>query len=258
MTTENSSQSEWQLGVVIPVKLIDGEALSTLTSIAESAPALRFVAVGEVQAPKLSLPCNLQILDKDCSIYEAMNEGTRELNTDYLLFMGIDDELLAANADRIIAHLHEVGDASLVVLPFMVGRRLVRQKATSCRRRSFHHQGVLFARQKVMQLGGYSTQYRLHSDLDLMFRIQSCGTVASIDWPLVNFSTSGLTTSGRHASVSIVEFWRIYRANRIRRWSAQFAISVSIAAWYGLRYVWRSSLNSTRRTTRGSSQGGAA
>lgn len=244
--THRSVADAGPLGVVIPVKEIDGPSFTALKSLAASAPNLSFVAVGKVTIDETT-PHNLKIVDIDCGIYQAMNIGVAESRAKYLLFMGIDDRLIWENVEKVLDQLRHVASPSLVVLPFMVGSRLVSQKVVPGERRSFHHQGVLFEREKILHLKGYSTQYRLHSDLDLMFRIQSLGSTGVINCPLVIFSTTGVTTSGRLAEVSIAEFWKIYGANGISRLSVQLAASMALAAWYGVRYRLRKLRDSDRR-----------
>jgi hypothetical protein len=119
-----------------------------------------------------------------------------------------------------------------------VGTRLVHQ-APSPRLRSFHHQGVLFDRQHLLNVGGYSDRYRLHSDLDLMFRLQRVANVRSVPIPLVVFSKGGMTTSGRHAVDSIREISRIYHVHDVSRWAFGFAFSVALLAWYRVRFLLR-------------------
>jgi hypothetical protein len=222
------------IGVVIPVKDFDASSLSLLSALARKAPQLKFIAVGRVQTP-VSESSNLRVVDLQCSIYEAMNVGTEKSTSDYLLYMGIDDRLLFENVDAVLNQLSTI-DASLIVLPFMVGRRLVLQ-APRTGLASFHHQGLLFNRHAVRKLGSYSTSYRLHSDLDLMFKVQKVGTVAAVSLPLVSFSKGGVTTTGRYALISMREITAIYRHNKVSRWCFEYAYSIALLCWYYARWL---------------------
>lgn len=227
--------TEILLGIVIPVKSIDSQAQEALALVADRFPQVEVLAVGQLSASRSILPSNLQIIDSVCSIYEAMNKGVLLSNAKYLLFMGIDDTLIADSVLPIIETLARI-EASLVVLPFMVGARRVDQQASS-RTESFHHQGMLFRRSTILELKGYRTDYLLHSDLDLMYRIQKTGTVANISIPLVVFSKGGATTSGRNAWRSISEINRIYRANDVTRFSKNFVFSIALLVLYRVKWV---------------------
>lgn len=231
------------LAIVIPVKSIGEQELTRLNALGTSVPQVRIVAVGELSAVARPVP-NLRVLDVACSLYAAMNVGSEHADARYLLFMGADDVLLAENIPGTLAQLEEMRQ-SLVVLPFRVGEREVKQRPAR-KPRSFHHQGVLFERETLLASGGYSDRYRLHSDLDLMLRIQRHGSIAALDRPLVSFSKGGMSTSGRHAMTSIREFFAIYGEHRASRLSGSFAFSIALLLWYRVRFVVGSVFNAAR------------
>ena len=224
------------LAVIVPVKSIGIAELDRLTALALKAPDLEVIAVGNIVAEPAQGPSNLRCIDVACRIYPAMNLGAERARASYLLFMGIDDELLADNIARIVAGLAAL-EAPLVVLPFRVGHRLVNQRPVHGRPRSFHHQGVLFRRDALLAAGGYSDRYRLHSDLDLMLRMQRGATPASLAFPLVKFSKGGMSTSGRHAIDSIREFFAIYARQGVSRLTPSFVYSIALLVWYRVRFL---------------------
>jgi hypothetical protein len=225
------------LSVIIPVKDLGSHEAAVLEKLARDAPLLNVICVGRLHADIPIVPTNLRTIASDCTLYEAMTRGAREASSDYLLFMGIDDVLIAANVADVVAGLRDVQNAAMVILPFQVGRRLVRQRATVGRLRSFHHQGVLFHRRTLLDLGGYDASYRLHSDLDLMFRMQRGGSVKSLGYALVVFSKGGASTSGRNSITSIREFSAIYRKHGVSRLVPSYAFSLALLIWYRIKYL---------------------
>jgi hypothetical protein len=225
-----------QLSLVIPVKDIGAAELARLTGMACAAGALEVVVVGKLSARHTGVPANLKLIDHDCRIYDAMNLGARSAQSRYTLFMGIDDALIESNVGRVIEELSAI-QSDLVILPFRVETRLVAQSFTNSRLTAFHHQGVLFHRERLLEAGGYDQSYALHADLDLMFRMQRTGRIATIGLPLVRFSKGGMTTSGRHSYDSIRQFGAIYAAHRVSRLSFQFVFSVALLLLYRLRFV---------------------
>jgi hypothetical protein len=236
------------LSIIVPVKEMLAEEMTRLTHLASSMPPIDVIAVGKVSIALPREVDNLKILDRSCSIYEAMNLGAAASAADYLLFMGIDDELIVQNAAKIVAELQPGESTSLIILPFVVGRRLVKQGPTPRRLRAFHHQGVLFHRETLLRAGGYGLRYRLHSDLDLMLRIQRQGTTRGVVWPLVRFAKGGATTSGRHSVESIKEFFAIYRDHELSCMRFDFAFSVALLVWYRIRFLLRNARASIRQS----------
>lgn len=226
-----------RLGVVVPIKAIDAAAIEILAANARAAAELEFIAVGKlVSGDPEPLP-NLAIVDFEGGLYEAMNAGLAQAMSDYLLFMGIDDRLLAQNVPQAIEQLAGAPRSPLIALPYVFNHREYRLKPVGTSRSAFHHQGVLFDRLTALRLGGYATQYRLHADLDLMFRMQAGETAAWIGVPLVEFRTGGLTTSGESSLESIREINRIYRLHGVSRLDRMFFFSVVNLTFYGLRYL---------------------
>jgi hypothetical protein len=223
------------LAVIVPVKSLGVAELDRLVTLASRAPDLQVIAVGSVAVDVSQAPSNLHCLDVACKIYAAMNIGAEHARATYLLFMGIDDELLADNVPPVVAGLVAV-HAALVVLPFCVGSRLVNQRPAQ-RPRSFHHQGVLFRRDALLAAGGYSDQYRLHSDLDLMLRMQRTATPVALALPLVRFSKGGMSTSGRHALDSIREFFAIFARQGVSRLTPSFLFSIALLMLYRVRFL---------------------
>jgi hypothetical protein len=222
------------LGVVVPVKRLDDAACEILAASAHAAPALEFVAVGDGAAAP-GAPANLKVVSARCGLYEAMNVGIGAATADYLLFMGIDDRLIAENVAAAQAALARAPRSALVALPYVYRGKRYRLKPGRTGARAFHHQGVLFDRVTASRLGGYSAQYPLHADLDLMFRMQQAGPAGWIDIPLAEFREGGVTTTGERSLESIREINRIYKAHGASRIDRMFFFSVVNLAWFGIR-----------------------
>lgn len=224
-----------RLGVVVPVRLLDDAAFGILAAGARAVPGLEFIAVGDIAHAQGDVPANLTLIGARCGLYEAMNLGLEAASADYLLFMGLDDRLIIENVPHAVEHLAVVPRAPLVALPYVYGARQYRLKprgATPC---AFHHQGVLFDRVTASQLGGYALQYRLHADLDLMFRMQQAGPAGWIDVALVEFRSGGMTTTGERSLESIREINRIYTAHGVSRIDRMYFFSMVNLSWFWLR-----------------------
>jgi len=225
-----------RLGVVVPARLLDAAAFGILAANARAAPGLECIAVGDIAHAQGDMPANLKLIGAQCGLYEAMNLGLEAASADYLLFMGLDDRLILENVPRAIEHLAGVPRAPLIALPYFYGARQYRLKprgATPC---AYHHQGVLFDRITALRLGGYAAQYRLHADLDLMFRMQQAGPARWIDVALVEFRSGGMTTTGEHSVESIREINRIYKAHGVSRIDRMYFFSMVNLSWF---WLWR-------------------
>ena len=221
-----------RLGVVVPVRLLDEAGAEQLSSMARAAPALQFVAVGEVAATPRAAPANLCIVAARCGLYEAMNRGLSESEAEHLLFMGMDDRLIDANVAQALAELPR---APLIAMPYVYGGKAYRLKPAAARPRAFHHQGVLFERAAALGLGGYAPGYALHADLDLMFRMQREAPAAWMDVPLVEFRAGGITTTGERSLESMREIDRIYQVHGVSRLDRMYFFSVVNLSWFWLR-----------------------
>lgn len=231
---------ESELAAVVPVREIDPAALSVLVKWANNAPVLRIVAVGRVSTDVVGLPHNLSIINSDADLYGAMNEGTNAARSRFLLFVGVDDRLIVDNVAAAIEALTAVSNETpLVVLPFRLGRRQRILKPVNGRLVAFHHQGVLFNRDALRGIGGYSRQYRMHSDLDAMFTLQKRAAARLIPVPLVEFRIGGMSTSGKNAGQSFKEITAIYKAHGVSRLETIYIVSMGYLMLHRVRYLLR-------------------
>jgi len=224
-----------RLGVVVPVRLLDDSAFGILAANARAAPELEFIAVGKVEPAERGKPANLRIIEAQCGLYEAMNLGLAAAGSDYLLFMGVDDRLITQNVPRAAEQLDGAPRFPLFALPYVYDGRQYRLKPRGAAPCAYHHQGVLFDRVTALRLGGYAAQYRLHADLDLMFRMQQAGPAGWIDVALVEFRPGGMTTTGEHSLESIREINRIYKAHGVSRIDRMYFFSMVNLTWFWLR-----------------------
>ncbi len=226
----------FRLGVVVPVRLLDDSAFRILAANARAAPELEFIAVGEGAPAERDKPANLRIIEAQCGLYEAMNLGLAAAGSDYLLFMGVDDRLIVQNVPRATEQLACVAHRPLIAMPYAYRATQYRLRPRRSRPNAFHHQGVLFDRVAALRLGGYSLQYRLHSDLDLMFRMQQAGPAGWIDVALAEFRSGGMTTTGEHSLESIREINRIYKVHGVSRIDRMYFFSMVNLSWF---WLWR-------------------
>jgi len=232
-----------QLAVVVPVRQIDNPACGLLAGWATQAPTAKVITVGRVEAVPPTLPGNLTVIDSNADLYGAMNAGLAAAQSRFVLFMGIDDRLLTTNVERVVAALSGVpASTPLVVLPFRIGGRQRTLKPVEGRLMAFHHQGVLFNRESLLRHGGYSSEYRMHSDLDAMFKLQKEAAACLVPVPLVEFRLGGISTSGRNAGQSFREITAIYKAHRVNRFEMIYAVSMTYLLLHRLRYLLRQAL----------------
>lgn len=229
--------SETEISIVVPVKAICRRESDALVLIASGSPALELVAVGRLEVQINHAPANLRIVNEDLALYSAMNLGLRIATGRYVLFMGIDDELLHENVLFVADKLRALDGAAIVALPVMIGHRLVANRPSARGPVPLHHQGVLFSREHAVALGGYSNEWDIHSDLDLMLRIQRSVRAQWIATPLIRFAKGGMSTSGLNAWQSMWEINDIFSRHRLKRGNFEFLSMMLRLLLYRLRYI---------------------
>ena len=225
------------LSVVIPVKAIGQPEADALARAACRNPMVEFVVVGPLNALIMNTLPNLRLVEQEVDLYSAMNIGLISCTGRHVLFMGVDDELLEENVQLVLEELRSIDATLLVALPVMVGSRLVGNRPSRHGPSALHHQGVLFPREETYANGGYSDEWRLHSDLDLMVRMQKTRRVQWIGRPLVRFSKGGMTTSGRYAWQSMRELNDIYERHDLARVNVGYSMMMLRLVWYRARYA---------------------
>ena len=146
------------------------------------------IVVGDSVDSSFNLAQNIALSDKrvrsirqtNHGIYEAMNIGIDQAEGEYLWFMNSGD--VFANKECINEALALIvnSDVALIIGGYRL-KNLGRQHSFAAKRINITkflftrkggcHQSMLFETQEVRNLGGYSTNYRLASDFDLIVRI---------------------------------------------------------------------------------------
>ena len=131
------------------------------------------------------------ILENAPGIYSAMNQGLARSRYDYCWFLNAGDTLAASDVVQNAVRTLESSGKSLVVGSHIVGssskvsNKFVNLKHFSAfsfafSRKHGNHQSMLFRTQQLKKFGGYSLQYDLASDFEVVLKIiLSYGAVKS-------------------------------------------------------------------------------
>jgi glycosyltransferase involved in cell wall biosynthesis len=153
------------------------------------------------------------------SIYEAMNFGVKKSNSEWILFMGVDDYLLV-NCSELLNHLNtdDLNFYDLLIVNYQISfQRKLFLKNSKNQIGYPHHQSCIFNKLTLLNLDYiYDTKFKLFSDMDLIFRILKNKKILYLPYNCVNFSKGGKSTNGQNFNQTIKELTFIaYRHNKI-------------------------------------------
>lgn len=113
------------------------------------------------------------LYQKDSSLYEGLNQGLEYCNGEYLQVVGAGDEFRPG----AIAFISELESSTAVVDSIFLGvhqkrngREIIPNPGELNKRMACPHPGAILNLQKVKELGGFNTSYRIASDYDLLSR----------------------------------------------------------------------------------------
>lgn len=154
------------VGLKVPFELV----------VVEGVPKVRGDAITLIRASGLSAPTRV-VQGKDRGPYDAMNRGVLASNGEWLWFLNAGDECEVNEfADGVFERILHTTPAEWVAgRAWVVGANvegksfgtvddLLRGVDTPC------HQGLLFRRSGLMQVGLYNTRFAVSADYDLMCR----------------------------------------------------------------------------------------
>ena len=153
------------------------------------------------------------------SIYEAMNFGVKKCNSEWILFMGVDDYLLN-NCLELLNHINtnDLNFYDLLIVNYQISFESKIIFKNSKNQLDYpHHQSCIFNKLTLLKLDYiYDTKFNLFSDMDLIFRILRNNKILYLPYNCVNFSKGGKSTNGKNFNQSIKELTLIaYRHNKI-------------------------------------------
>jgi glycosyltransferase involved in cell wall biosynthesis len=156
------------------------------------------------------------ICESDSGIYNAMNKGLRKADAEYVIWINSGDQLVSDSS--FMGHLAE---SKADIHAFAVEeydqhgafRKILTPSIGKMPNGMIQHQGMIFQRQTVLDIGGYDESFRITSDFDLLLRIYllngiiKCHSEASVS----RFFLGGLSSTFRPV---LVERINILRKNR--------------------------------------------
>lgn len=168
--------------------LVDGLS-SDGTPDAAAAAASKFV-----YPPKITV-------EKDEGIYYAFNKGLRQVIGEYICFLGCGDKLVPDALDTVQAKIKEEPGADVyygILKKYDDGGGFTVYSSSpenllNCS--MIPHQASFIRRETYRSLGGFSQEYRIASDFEVMLRIfLNKGKFVFIDQILAEFKLGGIST----------------------------------------------------------------
>jgi|SaaInlStandDraft_1057018.scaffolds.fasta_scaffold14917_5 glycosyltransferase involved in cell wall biosynthesis len=153
------------------------------------------------------------VSEPDNGIYDAMNKGARNSKGVFLFFMGVDDEILFDEMKCLVDCLGKENTSEMMAMPVSLNSNRIAYPNLKKSPPLLHHQGWLTSRRIFDACNGYSLEYALHSDYDLMLRARSSGGIAYYEKPVCAFRRGGRSTSGKNFVTSVKELLKIYFKN---------------------------------------------
>ncbi len=113
-------------------------------------------------------------------IYNSMNQGVNLARAPFVIFMNAGDTFKSPRSAETLFLEIQLQNTSLVVGGYSIGKRSYTYKRKSfgikcfsINRRWGCHQSMIFSRDDIILVGGFSLDYKIASDFDLVMKILS-------------------------------------------------------------------------------------
>ena len=140
--------------------------------------------------------------EKNPGIYQSMNQGVSIAKAPYLIFMNAGDVFAITTAMELLQHQIITEKCSIVVGGYMTGSKSYSFKpkkfgprAFSINRRWGCHQSMIFNRETVLKSGGFSLNFKIASDFDLVLRMLAQGNAKRIREVISIIDPNGVSNS---------------------------------------------------------------
>lgn len=141
--------------------------------------------------------------DDGNGIYQAMNLGIAESKSDYVIFLNSGDKFFEkASLEQLVSQVHGF-DVAYGIVAFEDSNGML-QSIDSCKDvnfdRVYQHTlpslaASLIARNKLLQVGCFDTQYKICGDVELVYKIVlSNGSFRYVPAPVVIFDMFGVSS----------------------------------------------------------------
>ena len=199
---------ELKLSIVTVCRNNPSELARTLSSIAsyKNNPTVEWIVVDgsentECKDSTISYlsPRDKYLFGSDAGPYDAMNKGLEIAQGNYIWFLNSGDEAILSTEKALISSLC---GADLYCFPVHIlnssGVELETTVRTShgLRMAMGPHQGMLFKRDTLIGLGGFSLRYRVVSDYELILRMLATKAVIECHYsPIAKFFLGGTSST---------------------------------------------------------------
>lgn len=167
------------------------------------------------------------IIEKDEGIYDAFNKGLRQAIGEYICFLGCGDKLAPDALEIVQAKMKEEPSADVYygILKkyddkggFTIYSSSP-QKLLDCS--MIPHQASFIRRETYLSLGGFSREYQIASDFEVMLRIfLNKGKFVFIDQILAEFKLGGISTrdsDGYYECIKILKKYNCIEEGEYRK-----------------------------------------
>lgn len=147
--------------------------------------------------------------EKDYGIYDAMNQGVRNINGDYVLFLNSGDVLYGNNA-LVLLQTHITDQSADIYFADAIvsetGERISYHDRVDRKFLFFNslcHQSIVYKSRVFSDIGLYDISYRIIADREHLYRAYMNGiTFKHMDFPLVIWEKSGYSSNNINTYVN--------------------------------------------------------
>lgn len=146
------------------------------------------------------------VSEPDGGIYEAMNKGLLHAKGEYVLFLNAGDTFCSSDVvARVVENKHYgkvdylLGDIYYIDKEKMIGIGRTPKQITGLYlfKESLNHPGTFIRKERLSNVGGYDTTYRIVADAKFFFQdiILCSASYASLNFFITRFDLSGISTT---------------------------------------------------------------
>ena len=151
---------------------------------------------------------SLFISKEDCGIYDAMNQAIECVNEDYCMFLNSGDSLLDKDTIDIIRTIigKQSNNAAMTYFDYFDSNgNMVKSPRNMSKFTLFRHvlchQACVYKTEVLKELNGYSIEYKVCSDVDMLFKILNKYKIKHYSIPIVIMEKQGFSNINQNTGI---------------------------------------------------------